>query len=173
MTLAVEEEPEVKLCLSHRAALRVVCLCLALAGTVALYGCVAPTTVTPTAAVPTPTAAATSVATASPSAATPTGVSATGTPVGAPVAGQEAMVRFNCGSCHTIPGVQGANGTSAPSLAGYGSRSQILGRVPNTPENTARFIQDPTAVVPSTTMPNLGVPAPAAQNMAAYLETLK
>jgi cytochrome c len=160
----------VKASLSHKAALRIICLCLTLAGTVALYGCAAPAVTTPTSAAATPT---TAVATPSPSAVAPTAVSATSTPVGAPVPGQEAMVRFDCGSCHTIPGVQGANGTSAPSLAGYGSRSQILGQVPNTAANTASFIENPTAVVPSATMPNLGVPAPAAQQMADYLETLK
>jgi cytochrome c len=156
--------------LTHRAALRVVILWLILVGAVALYGCAAPTTATPTAAVETPTVVTTPTAvagvavTASPSAAAPTGVSA---------AGPEAMMRFDCGSCHTIPGVQGANGTSAPSLAGYGSRPQILGQVPNTPENTAKFIENPQQVIPSSTMPNLNVPPPAAQNMAAYLETLK
>lgn len=152
-----------------RAASRVVILWLMLVGAVALYGCAAPVTTTPTAPVETPTVVTTPTAvagvavTASPSAA-PTGVSAVG---------PEAMVRFDCGSCHTIPGVQGANGTSAPSLAGYGSRPQILGQVPNTPENTARFIENPQQVIPSSTMPNLNVPVPAAQNMAAYLETLK
>ncbi len=159
----------------HRATLHVAFASLILVGTTLLWGCAAPATPTPL-ATPTVAAAATSTAVAG-AAATP--VATTGPSTAAPTTasgqqpGQQAMVMFNCGSCHTIPGVQGANGTSAPSLAGYGSMPQILGQVPNTAQNTAAFIQNPQQVVPGATMPNLNVPAPAAQNMAAYLETLK
>ena len=164
---------------SHWAARKVMLSGLLLTGAILLYACAAPPTATPT-AVPTatlppatPTAVAAAAGTATVAATTPTAVSATSAPVGIPAEGLGAMVRFNCGSCHTIPGVPGANGTDAPSLAGYGSMPLILGRVPNTLDNTARFIENPQQVVPGATMPNLNVPAPAAQHMAAYLETLK
>ncbi len=159
----------------HRASRQLAIVGLILVGITLLCACAAPATPTPL-ATPTIQAGATSTAVAG-AAATP--VATTGPSAAAPTTasgqqpGQQAMVAFNCGSCHTIPGVEGANGTSAPSLAGYGSMAQILGQVPNTAQNTAAFIENPQQVVPGATMPNLNVPAPAAQNMAAYLETLK
>jgi len=136
----------------------------------------------PTALPVTPTSAVTAAA-GTPTAATqaPTAVSgAAGTPTqahvvpnGNPAAGQAAIVSYGCGSCHTIPGVPGANGTAAPSLAGWDNQQTILGQVPNTPDNLTRFIENPQAVVPGATMPNLNVTATDARNIAAYLYTLK
>ncbi|MBI2864937.1 MAG: c-type cytochrome [Chloroflexi bacterium] len=87
--------------------------------------------------------------------------------------GQQAISKYGCGSCHTIPGVQGANATAAPSLAGFAGRSQIASTVPNTPDNLVKWIQNPKSVKPSTAMPSVGVTEPDAKNIAAYLETLK
>ncbi len=141
-----------------------------------------PSPATPTVAVATPTTVAATPTTAvgtptsAPGTATPAGTAVSpvqSVPGGTPTAGVVAMQRFNCGACHTIPGVPGASGTSAPSLAGWATHTTILGKVPNTPDNLIHYIENPQAVVPSSTMPNLQVPEPDARNMAAFLFTLK
>ena len=76
---------------------------------------------------------------------------------------------FGCGSCHMIPGVDGANGRVGPSLAGIDERWSIAGRIPNTPQNLVRWIMDPQDVDPGTLMPDLGVAPQQARDIAAYL----
>jgi cytochrome c len=99
---------------------------------------------------------------------------APGKAAGDPAAGQQAIGRYGCGGCHVIPGVQGAAGTVGPSLAGFAGRNVIAGTsVNNTPENLVRWIMDPQSVKPGTQMPNLGVNQADAQNIAAYLLTLR
>lgn len=84
-------------------------------------------------------------------------------------AGRAAIERFDCGVCHTIPGVRGARGLVAPPLELYRRRVYIAGKFPNTPEMLARWIQDPPALVPATAMPALGVSDLEARDIAAYL----
>ena len=86
--------------------------------------------------------------------------------------GEEAMVRHGCGSCHTIPGVKGADALVAPPLVHFGKRSYIAGQLANTPANLVRWILDPDEVEPGTDMPDLDVTEEEAQNIAAYLEGL-
>src|SRR5438445_688628 len=51
---------------------------------------------------------------------------------GDPTAGAMLIQQKACGSCHTIPGIPGANGTTGPNLAGVASRNRIAGgAVPN------------------------------------------
>ncbi|MBI2954427.1 MAG: c-type cytochrome [Chloroflexi bacterium] len=153
---------------------------------VVLSACASGATPTPTAAVATPTRAAAPAASptgaAAPAASPTAGAAAQVTSptaaaktqaAGNPQQGQQAIGRYGCGSCHTIPGVPNANGTTAPSLAGVGSRQQIAGVLPNTPDNMARWIQDPQAVKSGTRMPSMGVTESDARDIAAYLETLK
>jgi cytochrome c len=80
-----------------------------------------------------------------------------------------AMKAFGCGSCHTIPGVDGADGRVGPDLGGIDDRWSIAGRLPNTPANLVRWIMHPQQVDPGTLMPDLGVPARQARDIAAYL----
>ena len=54
--------------------------------------------------------------------------------------GHEAIGRFGCGACHTIPGIEGAQAKVGPSLAGIASRAQLAGRLTNTPDNLVRWI---------------------------------
>jgi len=89
------------------------------------------------------------------------------------VRGQALLARYHCGTCHQIPGVPAARGDRAVTLAAYGRRSYIAGRVANTPELLARWIQMPASIVPGTLMPDLGVSAGDARDMAAYLGTLR
>jgi cytochrome c1 len=77
---------------------------------------------------------------------------------------------YGCGSCHTISGVRGADGLVGPSLSGFGRRRTIAGRLPNTPENLVRWILDPQRIKRGDTMPDVGLSADQARDVAAYLE---
>lgn len=84
------------------------------------------------------------------------------------------LIRANgCGSCHTIPGIPNAEGLVGPPLLKFGSRSYIAGRLPNNPENLRRWIEDPQAVEPGNAMPDLGISALDARDIAAYLLSLR
>lgn len=87
--------------------------------------------------------------------------------------GREAMRSYGCGSCHTIPGVTGADALVGPPLVHFSKRSFIAGQLPNTPENLAKWVRDPQEVEPGTAMPDLGVSEEEARNIAAYLEGLE
>jgi cytochrome c len=91
---------------------------------------------------------------------------------GDPQLGRDLLESYGCGSCHTIPGVKGANALVGPPLTSFAHRSYVAGQLANTPDNLARWIQDPRQVEPGTAMPDLGVTAEEARNMAAYLLTL-
>lgn len=87
--------------------------------------------------------------------------------------GRDLMRAYGCGSCHSIPGVAGANGLVGPPLGGIASRSYIGGVLPNAPDNMLRWLRDPRAVDPLTAMPNVGVTPSDARHLAAYLYTLR
>jgi cytochrome c len=84
-------------------------------------------------------------------------------------AGRSLIASYGCGSCHSIPGIPGADSMSSPPLERFYQRSYIAGRLPNTWENLTRFIQDPQQVEPGNAMPNLGITAEQAHDIAAYL----
>lgn len=92
---------------------------------------------------------------------------------GDPARGPDLMRKYGCQSCHTIPGVVGANSLVGPPLAGIASRSYIAGVLPNAPDNMLRWIQDPKKVDSLTAMPNTGVTPSDARHIAAYLYTLR
>jgi cytochrome c len=92
---------------------------------------------------------------------------------GDPDLGRAAIERYGCGSCHTIPGVRGADANVGPSLQKLAGRTYVAGVLPNTPANLTRWIQDPPAVDDKTAMPNLGITEHEARDIAAYLYTLK
>lgn len=95
-------------------------------------------------------------------------------PVGDADRGRELLVQYGCNACHVIPGTSGVQGSLGPSLAGIASRPAIsFGMVPNTPANLTRFIANPPAVNPQTSMPALNMPPQDAQDIAAFLLTLK
>jgi cytochrome c1 len=93
-------------------------------------------------------------------------------PGGDPGRGARLLERYGCGSCHTIPGIRGADGLVGPPLIKFGSRSYIAGELPNNGENLQRWIKDPQGVEPATAMPDLSVTDVDAQDIAAYLFTL-
>jgi cytochrome c2 len=92
---------------------------------------------------------------------------------GDPKRGASQIYRHGCGSCHSIPGISGAEGRVGPSLAGVGSRIYVAGSLPNQPVNLVHWIRDPHSVNEKTVMPNLGVSAHDATDIAAYLYSLK
>ena len=92
---------------------------------------------------------------------------------GDPARGPALMRKYGCVSCHTVPGIRGADATVGPPLAGIASRSYIGGVVTNSPENMIRWIEDPKRIDSLTAMPNTGVTDPDAHHIAAYLYTLR
>jgi cytochrome c len=93
-------------------------------------------------------------------------------PSGDPGRGAHLIEQYGCGSCHTVPGVEGADALVGPPLIKFGSRSYIAGELSNNGENLQRWIKDPQGVEPGTAMPNLSVTDVDARDIAAYLFTL-
>jgi cytochrome c len=87
--------------------------------------------------------------------------------------GRAVIQQFDCGSCHTIPGIRGANGVVAAPLYWFSRRSFIAGELPNSPENLVRWIRSPRLIEPATAMPTLGLSDEQARDVAAYLYTLR
>lgn len=83
--------------------------------------------------------------------------------------GRVLLAQYQCGSCHSIPGVTASRGEVGPALDSFGRRSYIAGRIPNYPDALVRWIVDPPAMKPGTSMPAMGVSADDARHMAAYL----
>lgn len=83
-----------------------------------------------------------------------------------------ALRQYGCVSCHTIPGVAGANATVGPPLDRLGSRTYIAGTLVNTPSNLSFWIQHPQTVHPGTAMPEMHITAQDADTISRYLETL-
>jgi len=83
--------------------------------------------------------------------------------------GEQVIVDHGCGGCHTIPGVDGADGRVGPTLDDVTRRRHIAGQLENTPDNLVRWILNPKAIEPNTVMPNLGLTRRQARDVAAYL----
>lgn len=92
---------------------------------------------------------------------------------GDPRYGPALMRKYGCQACHTIPGVDGADGLVGPPLGGIASRSYIGGVLTNTPENMMKWVMNPKGVDSLTAMPNTGVTDADARHIAAYLYTLR
>ena len=95
-------------------------------------------------------------------------------PAAAPDAerGRRALYQYACNACHTIPGVVGSARQVGPPLAGIARRGLLPRGLANTPDNLAAWLRHPKAIDPQTAMPELGVSARDARDMAAYLGTL-
>jgi putative membrane protein len=90
---------------------------------------------------------------------------------GNPADGQLAIQKYGCWTCHTIPGIAGANGVIGPPLDKVASRAYIAGR-PNSPQQLIDWIRHPQEVRRPTPMPDMGVTERDARDIAAYLYTL-
>ncbi len=87
--------------------------------------------------------------------------------------GAELIAEVGCGSCHHIPGIEGADGLVGPPLHHMANRTYIAGVLRNSPENMMRWIQNPQAVVPGNAMPDMGLTENQAADITAYLATLE
>ncbi|MCB1669554.1 MAG: c-type cytochrome [Pseudomonadales bacterium] len=90
-----------------------------------------------------------------------------------PRLGARLISRFDCGSCHSIPGIRGASGVVGPPLTAFARRAYIAGRRPNTAENLENWLVNPRQTDAETAMPDLGISAQQARHIRAYLYTLK
>jgi cytochrome c2 len=95
-------------------------------------------------------------------------------PIGNAERGKALAAQYGCNVCHVVPGVEGPQGSLGPSLAGVASRPTVsFGKVQNTPQNLVRYIQDPAAMNPQSSMPPIGLTDVDAKDIGAYLMTLK
>lgn len=94
-------------------------------------------------------------------------------------AGAELFVTKGCSGCHTIGGLEGANGRIGPNLTHLYSRERFAGAVFElNNRNMRRWLRDPPAMKPMVPdngqgMPNLGLSEDEITQLIAYLETLK
>ncbi|MCP3402091.1 MULTISPECIES: cytochrome c family protein [unclassified Bradyrhizobium] len=87
--------------------------------------------------------------------------------------GTDLVKQYQCGTCHDIPGVAGADGNVGPPLQRIGTRTYIAGYIQNSPDNMAAWIEDPQRALPGNAMPRMGIPQKDARDIAAFLYTLK
>jgi cytochrome c oxidase subunit II len=87
--------------------------------------------------------------------------------------GRELFVTGTCQMCHAIQGTT-ANGRRAPDLTHIASRRTLAaGRLPNTPQHLAAWIQDPQQFKPGVNMPSHHIAAQDLDALVAYLGALK
>jgi len=86
--------------------------------------------------------------------------------VGDPERGRALFDAYGCASCHTT-------GMVGPPLDDMGARSYIAGQFPNIRGVMLQWLQHPQALKPGTAMPELGVTRRDADDLAAYLATLR
>src|SRR2546423_14724596 len=65
---------------------------------------------------------------------------------GSPSRGRAAIRRYGCSTCHTIPGVEGADALVGPPLDRVASRTYIAGVLTNSPDNMVHWLRDPHRV---------------------------
>ena len=94
------------------------------------------------------------------------------TRIGDPERGAQLISSYGCATCHTVPGVRGADGLVGPPLDKMARRTYLAGEIANSTKNMQRWIRDPQAIEPGTAMPDLGVTQRDAADITAYLYTL-
>lgn len=87
--------------------------------------------------------------------------------------GAVVIAETGCGTCHEVPGIRAADGRVGPPLTHIGSRSILVGMLPNTPANMLAWIKDPQAIHPGNAMPNMELSDNDARDVVAYLYTLR
>jgi cytochrome c2 len=101
-----------------------------------------------------------------------TGAGTRFTDIGDPQQGAAHIAQVGCGTCHIIPGIDGARGLVGPPLDHMGKRIFIAGLLRNTPANMMAWLRDPQQVVPGNAMPDMGLSEEQARDITAYLYTL-
>jgi cytochrome c oxidase assembly factor CtaG/cytochrome c2 len=87
--------------------------------------------------------------------------------------GAELIGRYGCGNCHEIPKIANARGNVGPPLAHVGTRTYLAGYVRNSPDNMALWVRHPQRILPGNAMPDMGVSEKDAQDITAFLYSLK
>jgi len=87
--------------------------------------------------------------------------------------GPALIAKYGCGACHSIPRIAGAAATVGPPLDRIAMRTYLGGHLTNTPGNLRRWIQDPQGKGPKNAMPDLGITAEDAKDIAAFVYTLR
>lgn len=87
--------------------------------------------------------------------------------------GKIAFHQYACHMCHQVPGISGPQTHIAAPLNGIAQRRFIAGVLENTPQNMMLWIRHPQAVKPLSAMPDLGVTAAHAADIAAFLDTVE
>jgi len=86
--------------------------------------------------------------------------------------GREIFTQSACVGCHTVQGISA--GQLGPNLTHFGSRKMFAGGLyPSTPENLARWVENPEHLKPGVLMPTLGISGEQSKALAAYLLSLK
>jgi cytochrome c oxidase subunit 2 len=86
--------------------------------------------------------------------------------------GKEIYSQSACMGCHTIAGT--STGILGPNLTHFGSRKTFGGAsMMSTPENLAKWVENPGHMKPGVLMPNLGMREEQSKALAAYLLSLK
>jgi cytochrome c oxidase subunit II len=94
-------------------------------------------------------------------------------PKGDAAKGRELFLSKPCLMCHAIAGTP-ALARRAPDLTHVaGRRTLAAGAVDNSPENLARWIQDPQAIKPGSNMPTIPLADGELKPLLAYLQTLQ
>jgi cytochrome c len=84
--------------------------------------------------------------------------------------GRQLFTAKGCTGCHQIPSVPAKPSLTGPLLNNMALRPTIAGeQIQNTPENMAKWIQNPPALKPGTAMPALGLNDQEAQDLAAFV----
>jgi cytochrome c len=87
--------------------------------------------------------------------------------------GMALIKHYGCGGCHLIPQIADAKGNVGPPLLHVGTRTYLAGFISNSPENMARWIQNPQKALPGNAMPQMGVTPQESRDITAFLYTLK
>ncbi|HET7701340.1 MAG TPA: cytochrome c oxidase subunit II [Candidatus Limnocylindria bacterium] len=88
--------------------------------------------------------------------------------------GRETFLSLPCAGCHTVKGTT-ASGKVGPELTNVASKKSIAGGAvtPVNEDTLSRWIKNPQALKPSTTMPNLGLSDEQVHDIVQWLLTLK
>jgi cytochrome c len=92
---------------------------------------------------------------------------------GDPGKGKTAINMYGCASCHTIPGIHGADSLVGPPLTSIAQRTYLAGVIQNNPENLVRWLRNPPKIDSRTAMPNMHLSDADARDIASYLYTLR
>lgn len=86
--------------------------------------------------------------------------------------GKTIFTQSTCVGCHSITGLSA--GHIGPDLTHFASRKKFAGSLmESTPENLAKWIENPEHMKPGALMPNLGMTGDQSKALAAYLLSLK